>query len=74
MVAVLLASLIGFMRYYVSNTFWIYWYWLSYPYDLVFVENVYFYTWYMPMFAMVTTIITVPVIRALKEKRIPITT
>lgn len=55
------------MCYYASVTFWIYWYWLGYPYDLVLVQSLYYYSWVEWVFAILTTIITVPVIQALKR-------
>ncbi len=55
----------GMNAFYVTPTFWSFWYIYEYPSGLLYFQAALIYTWYMPLFAILTTFIAAPMATAL---------
>jgi len=53
--------------WYISPSYWVYWILFAYPSPLLYLMSWGIYTWYMPLFAVLMTVITVPLSEALRR-------
>lgn len=60
-----LGTWMGFNLFYLTPTFWSFWIIYQYPAALLWFQAAFVYVWYMPLFALLTTIIAAPIATAL---------
>jgi hypothetical protein len=53
--------------WFISPSYWLYWILFAFPSALLYLMAWGIYSWYMPLFAIVTTLITVPITEALRR-------
>ena len=66
-IGVFVGSWMAMNAWYVSPSFWLYWILFAYPSPLLYVMAWGIYTWYMPLIAVIITLITVPITEALRR-------
>jgi hypothetical protein len=66
-IGVFLGSWMALNQWYISPSFWLYWILFAFPSALLYLMAWGIYTWYMPLFAVVLSIIAVPIIEALRR-------
>jgi len=66
-IGVFLGSWMAMNAWYISPSYWIYWIVFAFPSTLLYLMAWGIYTWYMPLFAVVLSIIAVPIIEALRR-------
>lgn len=66
-IGVFLGSWMAMNAWYVSPAYWAYWILFAFPSPLLYLMAWGIYTWYMPLFAVIITLITVPIVEALRK-------
>jgi hypothetical protein len=66
-IGIFLGAWMGMNAYYISPAFWVYWILFEFPTALLYLMFWAIYTWYMVLFAVLITVITVPLAQALKK-------
>jgi hypothetical protein len=66
-IGVFLGTWMAMNGWYTSPSYWIYWILFAFPSPLLYLMAWGIYTWYMPVFAILMTIITVPITEALRR-------
>jgi hypothetical protein len=66
-IGVFLGSWMAMNAWYVSPSYWVYWILFAFPSPLLYLMAWGIYTWYMPLFAIIMTLIAVPITEALRR-------
>jgi hypothetical protein len=66
-IGVFLGSWMAMNSWYISPSFWLYWILFAFPSALLYLMAWGIYTWYMPLFGLVLSLIAVPIIEALRR-------
>jgi len=66
-IGVFLGSWMAMNAWFLSPSFWVYWILFAYPSPLLYLMAWGIYTWYMPIIAIIITLITVPITEALRR-------
>jgi hypothetical protein len=65
LIGLFLGIWMGMNVFYLTPTFWSFWIIYQYPAALLYFQAAFIYTWYMPLFAILTTVIAAPIATAL---------
>jgi len=66
-IGLFLGAWMGMNAYYASPAFWVYWILFEFPAALLYLMFWAIYTWYMVLFAILVTVIAVPLAQALRK-------
>jgi hypothetical protein len=66
-IGVFLGSWMAMNAWYISPSYWLYWILFAFPSALLYLMAWGIYTWYMPLFGLVLSLIAVPIIEALRR-------
>jgi hypothetical protein len=66
-IGVFLGSWMAMNGWYISPSYWVYWILFAFPSPLLYLMSWGIYSWYMPLFAVLITVITVPLAEALRR-------
>jgi len=66
-IGVFIGSWMAMNAWYISPSYWLYWILFAFPSALLYLMAWGIYTWYMPLFGLVLSLIAVPIIEALRR-------
>lgn len=66
-IGIFLGSWMAMNAWYISPSYWLYWILFAFPSPLLYLMAWGIYTWYMPLFAILMTLIAVPITEALRR-------
>jgi len=66
-IGIFIGTWMAMNSWFISPSYWLYWILFAYPSALLYLMAWGIYTWYMPLFAILMTLITVPITEALRR-------